>query len=384
MKIGFGRLIQVVVLALLASTAAWSAPRYTLTELCLPTGVQYSSSNYVYAYGVNNQGQVVGQVVTNYSNTTAVRWDSSGRVTTISQTIPGSSGLNISWAINDSGVVVGRSGAYKPAYWQNGGTTASYLASTGDARDINNSGQVVGFNGTNVVIWDDGQTISTGIAQPSGSPKSGQHFEAEISENGKVAATTIVNGKYRGSYWDGTSVVDIGTLDAYPGYWPSSNLFCYAYGVNDSGQVVGCTTVSSFWQAPKGHAFVWKSGTMMDLGTLGTDAYSSAYHINNKGQVVGWSSTREDGQASRAFLYESGQMIDLNSCIDGNSDWHLDSATCINESGQVVGYGTKKVGNYSYSAAFLLTPVVPEPSSLLALFGGLVGVGGMVWRRRRI
>ncbi len=65
-----------------------------------------------------------------------------------------------------------------------------------------------------------------------------------------------------------------------------------AYGavvaINDGGQVIGA-------RVPTGravvHAFVWESGTLTDLGTLGgTESDSAA--MNARNQIVGVSNTR--------------------------------------------------------------------------------------------
>src|SRR6476620_5226338 len=54
-----------------------------------------------------------------------------------------------------------------------------------------------------------------------------------------------------------TAPVDLGTL---PG-----GLVSWARAINDAGQVVGASQVSS----GAGHAFLWEKGAMTDLGTLG-------------------------------------------------------------------------------------------------------------------
>jgi probable HAF family extracellular repeat protein len=70
-----------------------------------------------------------------------------------------------------------------------------------------------------------------------------------------------------------------------------------ATDINTTGQVVGDSAL------PNGnpHAFLWRSGTMIDLGTLG-GTYSNATGINDVGQVVGYSGTSSDPAGRHAFL----------------------------------------------------------------------------------
>ena len=70
-------------------------------------------------------------------------------------------------------------------------------------------------------------------------------------------------------------------------------------------------------------------------------------------------------------------MVDLNSLIDPSSGWVLTSGEGINDVGQITGYGT--IGGETH--AFLLTPVVPEPSTLVLAALGILGL--MAFRKRR-
>jgi probable HAF family extracellular repeat protein len=76
-----------------------------------------------------------------------------------------------------------------------------------------------------------------------------------------------------------------------------------AYDLNDRGQVVGYSTTAS----GETHAFLWKDGVMIDLGTLGGTC-SNAYAINRSGQIVG-SSTTDSGE-SHAVLWEEEEPLD--------------------------------------------------------------------------
>lgn len=112
-----------------------------------------------------------------------------------------------------------------------------------------------------------------------------------------------------------------------------------AYGINNKGQVVGYSSTTS----GQSHAFLWQTGTMTDLGTLGGNFNSSkAYDINNKGQVVGYSSTTS-GQP-HAFLWQNGTMQDLG--LYGTND--CSDAVAINYWGKVVGRSFKWGSEYSF------------------------------------
>jgi probable HAF family extracellular repeat protein len=235
-----------------------------------------SLGGYSYAFGINNQGQVVGWSYLSGSTGPlhAVLWDN-GVMTDL-----GTLGGNFSQAygINDQGQIVGSSttagGAQHAVVWANGTITdlgtppGRYI---GSATAINDQGQVVvAPDGEGAYLWQAGVWTSLG---------------------GSIA-------DYRTSQ---------------------------AFGINDQSQVVGYSYPSS----TSVHAFLWQAGEMTDLGTLGGSSISTASAINNQGQVVGVSGT---SGAKRAFLWDSvNGMQDL-----GSLGW-TSAATAINDLGQVVG-----------------------------------------------
>jgi probable HAF family extracellular repeat protein len=94
--------------------------------------------------------------------------------------------------------------------------------------------------------------------------------------------------------------------------------------------------------------------SIKNLGTLGgnvSENGSVAWGINDSGQVVGFSTITSTGE-THAFLYLDGEMHDLNDLIPADSGWELDDAYAINNSGQIVGSGRLN----GEARAFLATP----------------------------
>ena len=89
---------------------------------------------------------------------------------------------------------------------------------------------------------------------------------------------------------------------------------------------------------------------MQDLGTLG-GAQSWAYGINKAGLIVG--TAEVPNGFGHACVWSGGAIHDLNSMIPAGSDWLLETATGVNDAGQICGTGV----HGSSQRAFLLTPV---------------------------
>jgi probable HAF family extracellular repeat protein len=81
-----------------------------------------------------------------------------------------------------------------------------------------------------------------------------------------------------------------------------------AVGINNSDEVAG----NGGTNEQNSRAWVWRNGTLTDLGTLGGPG-ARAYHINNAGQIVG-ESTNAAG-ADHDFIYQDGKMTELGPSI---------------------------------------------------------------------
>jgi probable HAF family extracellular repeat protein len=166
-----------------------------------------------------------------------------------------------------------------------------------------------------------------------------------INARGQVAGTSTTAGDAatHAFSWTATGgMIDLGTL----GGSGSSLDFKYPLGVvNDSGQIVGSSSISGDAES---HAFSWTAtGGMIDLGTLGGIA-SSARAVNASGQVVGAAATADDELHAFSWTATHG-MIDL-----GTLGGSFSSAVAVTDGGQVAGISTTADGEthaFSWTAA---------------------------------
>ncbi len=91
---------------------------------------------------------------------------------------------------------------------------------------------------------------------------------------------------------------------------------------------------------------------MKDLGTLPGDSFSFGSSINNLGQIVGYSC--DDNFNCRAFLWQNGSMVDLNTLNPSGSSLFLNYAAAIDDFGVITGYAFDQTTNTS--PAFVSIP----------------------------
>jgi probable HAF family extracellular repeat protein len=317
-----------------------------------------------HAQYVNDLGQAVGASYNRAANrSVATIWEN-GIVTQLP-------GFAVARDINNSGKVIGETRNGSLRLWDRVSGTQSIGSLSGYGYhvgvSINNSNSVVGFaqgssssNGTGF-IWDAANGIKK-TGKPSGYSGSSA---SSVNDSGMIVGTAYSSPDSYSAYSINT-ISGIQILPVLPGYSMTT-----ATEINELDQIVGRAMISSGEE----HAVLWDEVGMHDLGTLSGDTYALATCINNNGQVVGYSAGYSD---ERAFLWQSDRgMNDLNSLIDPASGWSLNRALGINDSGQIVGDGTFN----GQEIAFILTPV-PEPSPF-ALCAGAFGIFCSTWRRRR-
>ena len=111
--------------------------------------------------------------------------------------------------------------------------------------------------------------------------------------------------------------------------------------INNAGQIAGISDLSGDTNptpecadVPGTRAVLWQNGAIINLGTLPRDCLSSASDINARGQVVGVSC--DDSFSCRAFLWDHGVMMDLNSLIPSGSPLYLTFGSGIMAAGPAI------------------------------------------------
>ncbi len=345
--------LALAVLALAALPAAHAQPSYTITDLGL--GSAFGINNSGVAVGVNQSGSLTGGIhAVLFSNGTRTDLGDAGQTTTN----PSGEG-SIARAINDSGFIAGVTSVNLSP--DTGSASMSYrgfvsmgLISSGtlfnnvyvEPGGINNSGVVIGNSNRHAFSYSTGDgfrdlgTLSNGI-NPS-SNAYGINNAGTIVGNSQIGDSSSAYHAF--TYTTIGGMIDLGL--GLPGATDAG-----ATAINDNNQIVGYTNID---------LFLYQNGTAIDIGRFGTYGVGDPRAINNSGQIVG------EGYSSawHAYTYYGGTIYDLNDLIPGNSGWVLGGAYDINDSGQIVGYGTFSGDQHAY----LLTPI-PEPATYATLFG---------------
>jgi probable HAF family extracellular repeat protein len=264
------------------------------------------------------------------------------------------------------------------------------------AVNVNNHGQVVGYaNGAYqsqyAYFWEEGNWTYLGTL-----PDLDWSTPSDINDEGQITGNSFIlgpGGGRRGWFYEDGDMTDIGHL----GGNRSS-----AYAINEIGQVVG----SSYNETNVNHAILWEDGNMTDLGVLPGEERSAAYDINENGvvcgasshtlnqypfptfttacvwdgeeiieidklpgytrnnaagginnqdQVVGYSS--DNGNNPHAFIWEDGELTDLNDLLPSGSGWVLKTAADINDDGEIIGYGKINGETHGY---LLIPPYINQ------------------------
>lgn len=179
---------------------------------------------------------------------------------------------------------------------------------------INNNGVVVGCsdvmpNGVHAFVYRDGvmQDLGTGA-----DTQAGNSCALAVNGSGAVAGRSATGELV---IWKSGTVTRLG-IQGDVG------------GMNDAGSVVGGYTAGG-----RTRAFLFRDGSLTDLGMLGgVETSSAAKAVNSRDEVAGMSN-------GRAFVYTGGAMRDIGT-LGGSTG----GARGINDRGQVVGMASNEFG----------------------------------------
>jgi len=259
-------------------------------------------------------------------------------------------------AINEAGQVVGwaatRTGP-DPFLYSNGHMTDLGRLSGGEsaaAIAINNSGQIVGTAGftfpggdtTEAFLYNGGHMVGLGtLAGPANDSNNSVAYG--INDSGQVVGRSSGFNSVNGFLYQNGQMTT---------FLPASlNNGSVANAINNTGQIVG--------DYPRG--YVDTNGRIRWLGpTLGTNVYPTA--INNSGEVVGYVLAGINGGA--AFFNTPGHMTIVNA-----PGFIYTWAVAVNNEGVAVGYGTPASG-YGNDALEFVDGNVIDLNSLLPANSG--------------
>jgi probable HAF family extracellular repeat protein len=295
----------------------------------------------------------------------------------------GSSQTSIPLSSDSNGFVcVNGPDVYHAFQWRDGVINELPSLQSGDncanPMGINNRGEIAGQSEINrvnpltgakeirAVRWKDGKVENLGTF---GGNDAGANA---INDRGQIAGFSLDNISDPYSIFDlFFQALHTGTTQTHAFVWQEGRMRdlktlggpdAWADFINRRGQVAGFSFTNSVPNQttgiPSTDPFLWDSGAMIDLGTLGgTLGFPVA--LNNRGQVIGQSNLAGDNIYD-PFLWDGGKLFDLYTYGTGGN---FLNAFAINDAGEIAGNALFVGGKVD--AAVWRNGVVTELGTLL-------------------
>lgn len=333
-----------------AATLAHGQPSYRITEIELPAGATGSV-----ATAINSEGMVAGYALDGENGRPFTWVDGALTLLPVPDGFPGATATGVS----DVGIVCGSAwsrgswGASNAVMWREGevSTLPTFGGKHSACDGISPDGVITGwastfdlFQGGRAFRYD-GTLKNLGLL-PWPIERVGSAGLAINAHNQVVGNTGFGPSAFLHDPVEG--MIDLGML---------GGLGIRAEAISHAGHIVGVSQTGARDAATAHgmveHAFLWERGRMTDLGALPEFVQSRARGVNSSAVVVGHCLTHPaPGRPRRAFVWQDGEMFDLNDTIDPGSGWELRDARAINDAGHIVGEGLL----HGERRAFLLTP----------------------------
>ncbi|WP_158880294.1 hypothetical protein [Amycolatopsis anabasis] len=150
---------------------------------------------------------------------------------------------------------------------------ASPGAGTAAVTAIAEDGRVIGLSGGHGVVWDSGRVLDLGAGAV---PRAVSNRELDPDQGAEAAVRCDTGGCALLPNSDRLTVTDVSVS-----------------AINDFGQIAGTLRTPAGTAAREPHPFLWRRGTMIDLGPLPEGTETAAVDVDNAGEIVG-TSTRAD------------------------------------------------------------------------------------------
>jgi hypothetical protein len=339
--------ISAVIASFVVAATVSADPQYQIYDI----GVIQVGDSAAQGFGASPNGVAVGRSIrTNASQ--AFTWTLAGGLVGL----PNLAGRPhaVSNDANDNGIVVGTAAttlfgsSRLPVMWNNGVVSQLPLPAgetLGDATGVNASGVAVGS--VDAGSFQQGVIYSGGSATViTQTTPTGCFFVTAfgINDSGRVVGFGIDPGNAARNVG---IVYDIGAGMAFEvGALPGFN-GALAFGVSNTGYVVG----SSMLNQGSGLPFIWSdAGGMVAIPLATGTSQGSARAVNSAGWVVG----QDSSAFSIPFLYDGTTTYRLADLIPAGSGWDLSmntssSALGISDNNTIVGTGVHNGATHAYA-----------------------------------